>query len=112
MIFPRRRSEMVALAIELIQRRTKPFEPGVFHDAYALALEQLVERKRKGHAVVTTRTEERRPSGKVINLIDALKKSLGEDPKRGLAGKGDAKTRGRGAGKARAAKTSVAKKRA
>jgi DNA end-binding protein Ku len=102
--------EMVALAIELIQRRTKPFEPGVFHDAYALALEQLVERKRKGHAVVTTRTEERRPPGKVINLSDALKKSLGEDSKRGLAGKGDAKTRG--AGKARAAKTSVAKKRA
>ncbi len=102
--------EMVALATELIKRRTKPFDPGIFHDAYALALEQLVERKRKGQAVVTVGEEERRPAGKVINLIDALKKSLGEDSKRGPGGRGGAKL---GApAKARASKTSVAKKRA
>jgi DNA end-binding protein Ku len=68
--------EMVALAIELIERRTKPFEPGIFHDAYAVALEQLVERKRKGQAVMSVGEEERRPAGKVINLIDALRRAL------------------------------------
>ena len=102
--------EMVALAVELIKRRTKPFDPGIFHDAYAVALEQLAERKRKGQAVVTTGEEERRPAGNVINLIDALKKSLGDDSKRSPSGRGGAKPRG--AGKARTAKTSAAKKRA
>jgi len=43
------------------------------------ALKQLVERKRAGRAIITTGEEERREPGKVINLIEALKKSVGQD---------------------------------
>jgi DNA end-binding protein Ku len=76
------------LATELIQRKTKPFDPAAFKDSYAEALEQLVERKRKGHAIVTTGEEERRPPAKVINLIEALKKSVGQRSTTGERGRG------------------------
>lgn len=102
--------EMVALATELIRRKTKPFEPGQFHDAYAEALQQLVESKRKGRFIVTTGEEERRPPAKVINLIDALKRSIGQDGTRERSGAKPVKPRR--TGKTRAGKTSAAKRRA
>lgn len=106
--------EMVALATELIRRKTKPFDPTQFHDAYATALQELVEHKRKGHAIVTTGEEERRPPGKVINLIEALKKSIGEDRERERGGKGAPKSRRTGTGKTagRSSRPGTAKKRA
>jgi len=45
---------MVELATELIQRKSRPFDPTQFRDAYAEALKQLVERKRAGRAIITT----------------------------------------------------------
>jgi DNA end-binding protein Ku len=69
--------EAVDLAAQLIEGKTKAFDPAAFHDAYAEALRQLVETKREGHAIIKAR-EEPRPSGKVIDLIAALKKSVGE----------------------------------
>ncbi len=72
--------EAVALATQLIASKTKPFEPEAFTDAYAAALEDLVQRKREGHAVLAIREERERPSGKVINLIEALKRSIGQPP--------------------------------
>jgi DNA end-binding protein Ku len=110
--------EMVALATELIQRKTKPFDPTMFQDEYARALERLIERKRAGHAVITTGEEERRPPAKVINLIDALKKSVGRDkvpPGRGdKGGESGPKSRrpSRGSAAGRASKASKTKKRA
>ena len=71
--------EMVALAAELIKRKSKPFDAGVFKDSYAAALRELVERKRKGKLVVTAEGErERAPAGNVIDLMQALKKSVGK----------------------------------
>ncbi|WP_244613299.1 Ku protein [Methylosinus sp. Ce-a6] len=75
-------AEMVALATELIERKTAPFDPKVFKDSYAEALRALVERKREGRAIVTTGEEERRGPGKVIDLIEALKRSVGESAPR------------------------------
>jgi DNA end-binding protein Ku len=113
--------EMIELATELIRRKSRPFDPARFRDAYADALKQLVQRKRAGRAIVTTGEEERREPGKVINLIDAPK------PRGGLAaarrppterGRGGAKNasepRGSGRSKStgRSGKTSPAKKRA
>ncbi|MBI1868408.1 MAG: Ku protein [Methylocystis sp.] len=104
--------EMVALASELIQRKIKPFDPAAFKDSYAEALRQLVERKRKGHAIVTTGEEERRPSAKVINLIEALKRSV----ERGRGGRGKTAPESRRAGgpkpARRSGKAGAAKKRA
>jgi DNA end-binding protein Ku len=79
--------EMVALATELIERKTRPFDAGAFKDTYAEALKELVERKRAGHAIVSTGEHERRAPGKIINLIEALKKSVGEGPSRSRAGR-------------------------
>lgn len=79
--------EMVALATELIERKTAPFDPKAFKDSYAEALRALVEQKREGHAIVTTGEEERRGPGKVIDLVEALKRSVGESAPRQARGK-------------------------
>jgi DNA end-binding protein Ku len=106
--------EMIALATELIERKTKAFDPRAFKDSYAEALRALVESKREGHAVVTTGEEERRGPGKVINLIEALKRSVGETeapPPRRSAPK-PASTPAAGRAKPPARKAGPAKKRA
>lgn len=94
--------EMVSLAGELIERKSKPFDAGAFEDSYAQALRDLVERKRKGKAVVTADdSNERASAGNVIDLMEALKKSVG--------GK---KSAGRSTKTSRSAKTERTKKRA
>lgn len=70
--------EMVALAAELIERKSGGFDLSGFKDSYASALRDLVERKRKGRAIVTSEPRERREAGNVINLMEALRKSIGE----------------------------------
>jgi DNA end-binding protein Ku len=103
---------MIALATELIERKTKAFDPRAFKDSYAEALRALVESKREGHVVVTTGEEERRGPGKVINLIEALKRSVGETeaPPRRTAPKPASTPAGRA--KPAARKAGTAKKRA
>ncbi|HEY8064570.1 MAG TPA: Ku protein [Methylosinus sp.] len=112
-------SEMIALATELIERKTAPFDPKAFKDSYAEALRDLVERKREGHAIVTTGEEERRGPGKVIDLIEALKRSVGESappPARGKARAAAAPaakpTKKASATRTSESKTGAAKKRA
>jgi DNA end-binding protein Ku len=109
--------EMISLAIELIERKTRPFDPKAFKDAYAEALRNLVERKREGQAIVVTGEEERRGPGKVINLIEALKRSVGEAAEAPPSRRGEsAKTAPRSGSRAKpgpsAKKTGAAKKRA
>jgi DNA end-binding protein Ku len=68
--------EQLALAKELIKRKTTKFKPGQFHDHYREALQELIDSKiehRKPQAI-----REEKSSGKVINLMDALRKSLRE----------------------------------
>lgn len=67
--------DMVAVAKTIIERRTADFEPADFHDRYQDALRELVEGKAKGRP--TTRKVTSEPP-KVINLMEALKRSLGE----------------------------------
>jgi DNA end-binding protein Ku len=109
--------EMISLATELIERKTRPFDPKAFKDAYAEALRDLVERKREGQAIVVTGEEERRGPGKVINLIEALKRSVGEAAEAPPSRRGEsAKTAPRSGSRAKpgpsAKKTGAAKKRA
>lgn len=108
--------EMVSLASELIQRKAKAFDPSAFHDSYAAAMEELVERKRAGRAIVHIGDEERRPPGKVIDLIEALKRSVGEGAERRTARKPreEPETRppSRKKAPARPAKASSARRRA
>lgn len=71
--------DMVDLATELIERKSGPFKPTAFKDHYGAALKALVAEKRKRGKVTDTEEEESpRPKGdNVIDLMEALKKSIG-----------------------------------
>ena len=67
-------ADQLALAKELIQRKTAKFEPEKYTDDYELALKALVEAK-VNHMPIP-KDEPAPQSGKVINLMDALRKSV------------------------------------
>ena len=67
--------ELVGLATELIRRKAGAFQPEKFSDSYATAMRELVTQKAKGKRVVTT-PEAPKAAGNVVNLMDALRKSL------------------------------------
>ena len=71
--------EMVDLAVELINRKSGKFKPEEFENHYATALRELVEKKMKGQKIIAPH-EEAAPRGKVVDLMAALKKSIGEVP--------------------------------
>ncbi|SMF80357.1 DNA end-binding protein Ku [Tistlia consotensis] len=75
--------ELLSLAQELVERKTGPFDASAFHDAYGEALKELVETKAKGRKGTVAVNEEAAPQGEVVDLMAALKKSLGETRKRG-----------------------------
>jgi DNA end-binding protein Ku len=69
--------ELVALAATIIERKAGAFEPANFHDRYQDALRELVHNKVKGEVTVTAEAIAEPP--KVINLMDALKRSLARE---------------------------------
>jgi DNA end-binding protein Ku len=69
--------EMLELAERLIEQKSGKFDPSEFRDRYQDALLEIVKAKVKGQEPVIAQAPER---GKVINLMDALKRSL-EDAK-------------------------------
>ncbi|MGH7047107.1 MAG: Ku protein [Stellaceae bacterium] len=94
--------ELVALAETIIERKSGAFEPANFRDRYQDALHALVESKIKGEIKGTTPAIAE--PAKVINLMDALKRSLAREEASG-AGKaaGGAAKRPRAAGDRRQA---------
>ena len=68
--------DMVAVAETIMERRKAKFDPAAFRDRYQDALRELVDGKLKG--VAQARREIAEPS-KVINLMDALKRSLAQE---------------------------------
>lgn len=72
---PKLDAEMVALAAELIGRKAEAFSPEKFSDSYAVELKKLVDLKARGKRIVTA-PEPEPAAGNVINLMDALRKSL------------------------------------
>jgi DNA end-binding protein Ku len=69
--------DLLAVAEELIERKTAPFEPSAFKNHYTAALRELVNERLKGKAPKVEAEEEKRPSGdNVIDLMAALKRSL------------------------------------
>ena len=73
--------DLLEMAASLIERKTGEFEPAEFHNRYVDALKALIEekKKKKGKLVIQD-PDEGLPSGgsNVIDLMAALKKSLGE----------------------------------
>jgi len=67
----------LALAKSLIQHLAAPFKPEELHDTYRENVERLIEQKRKGQKITTTEPTRKAP---VIDLMEALKRSLESAP--------------------------------
>jgi len=67
--------EMLELAEMIIKKLKGSFDPAKFEDRYQVALKEIVQGKLKGSTTVIAKAPER---GKVINLMDALRRSLEE----------------------------------
>lgn len=69
--------ELLELASTLIDRKAKPFDADLFQDRYTEALRDMIEAKAKsGKSVSVDEEDKPEKSGKVIDLVDALKRSL------------------------------------
>jgi DNA end-binding protein Ku len=69
--------ELLELAMALIERKTARFDPGKFHDRYVEALEDLIERKRRGKTIHTDEDDAKPARGmNVVDLMAALKRSI------------------------------------
>jgi len=68
-------AEMLELAEKLIEQKVTHFDPKKYEDRYETALMQMIKEKLKGHKPIVAAAPER---GNVINLMDALKASLGQ----------------------------------
>jgi DNA end-binding protein Ku len=66
----------LSLAKQLIQSSTSKFDLSAYKDDYEAAVVKLVEAKRKGKAL--PEPEPAAPKGKVVNIMDALRRSLAE----------------------------------
>ena len=73
-------SDSLALAKELIKRKSKSFDPEKFVDGYEVAVKELVDAKLK-HAPIPREESPAPTKGKVINLMDALRKSVNSGDK-------------------------------
>ena len=71
--------DQLSLAEELIKRKTAKFDPAKFKDQYEVALRELVEAKVRNAPI--PQQEPAPASPKVINLMDALRKSIAEGQK-------------------------------
>jgi DNA end-binding protein Ku len=68
--------EMLDLAKHIVETKTGEFDPTHFEDHYESALTELINRKRNGEKIKAPSAP--RSSGNVINLMDALRQSLGD----------------------------------
>jgi DNA end-binding protein Ku len=70
-------SDMVALATQLIERQNGKFEPEDTKDRYEAKLHEVIDAKLKGEGIAPEEPEEA-DRGNVIDLMEALKASLGQ----------------------------------
>jgi DNA end-binding protein Ku len=81
--------DLLDLAATLIEKKSGDFDPKEFHNRYVDALKKLIaeKQKKKGEKIIQDPDDGRPSKGSnVIDLMAALKKSLGDD-KRGAAKK-------------------------
>lgn len=67
--------DLLELATKVIERKKGKFDPSTFEDGYEKAVLDLIKSRKKSGKKVQAREVEEKPSN-VINLFDALKKSL------------------------------------
>ena len=72
-------TDMIELAEELIERKSKKFDATSFMDSYEEALKELIDAKAEHRQI--RQVEEAPQGGNVINLMDALRRSVGKGDK-------------------------------
>jgi DNA end-binding protein Ku len=87
--------DMLDLAKHIVNQKSGRFEPEKFEDHYEAALVDLVNRKRAGKPITP---KERPRAGNVVDLMEALRRSVGQDPASAKAGKPAKKPRKAAAG--------------
>lgn len=86
--------ELLDLAVELIERKAGPFEPEQFRDRYADALREMIEEKaRTGKPIEVDEGEEPERGAKVIDLVEALKRSVARGERTPPAERGESPRR-------------------
>lgn len=85
--------ELVDLAVELIGRKSTAFDASRFEDHYVTALKELVQTKLKGQRIVALPSETRPQGSNVVDLMDALRKSLTGSERRTAASNRPARSR-------------------
>jgi DNA end-binding protein Ku len=71
--------DMLDLAKHIVEQKSGHFEPGKFEDHHEAALTELLNKKQKG--VPITVAKKQTPNN-VVNLMDALRASIGDKGKR------------------------------
>lgn len=94
-------AELIELAEDLINKKAGDFHPEKFKDTYTTALRELIDAKLEKRA--PKEIEEAPPASNVINLMDALRRSVGKE------GGGKAASRSSGSPRRSAAKKKSAK---
>jgi DNA end-binding protein Ku len=97
----------LAMMEQIIARKGRKFEPGKFFDHYQAAVRELIDKKLEGK--LPDKAPERKPA-QVINLMDALKRSLAEEEKSG--GSAPRRAAGRAEAEAAPAKQAASGKKA
>ena len=104
-------ADLLDMASMLIERKAGEFDPKEFHNRYVDALHRLIEekQKKKGEKIIEDPDADAPPpkGSNVIDLMAALKKSLGDEKK----GKAEAKPK-KAAARKTSAKKEPARKRA
>jgi DNA end-binding protein Ku len=85
--------EMLDLARHIVETKSADFEPAKFEDRYEKALVALLDQKRTGNAIQTAARP--RDTGNVVNLMDALRKSLNDIGKRAVSQPAKARKQGK-----------------
>ena len=89
--------DMLDLAKHIVEKRSGSFEPDKFEDHYESALIDLINKKRSGIPITTKAPP--KTAGNVINLMDALKRSLANErqaptPQKAKSGKSKKRAEG------------------
>ena len=85
--------DMLDLARHIVEKKSGSFEPDRFEDRYESALIELINQKRNG--LRPTAKSAPKSSGNVINLMDALKRSLASEKQSAPAAKAKGKKPGK-----------------
>jgi len=101
--------DMLDLAKHIVEKKSGAFAPDLFEDHYETALIDLINKKRSGVPIAAKTAP--KSSGNVINLMDALKKSLADAKVAVPAAKAEPKAAEKTAAKGKKPKKRVAGQR-